>query len=194
MNNKKKTIVLGGPEKRMSVCVCGGDFTVFPKYLVLRRIFTGSRINKNLKTLCKFVLPSCCKAMATSQYTPGNVVIVYRDKFFVVVVSEPLTGDGHDYRGGQTQTINGHTCQQWNLQEPNSHNVSLAADGIGPHNYCRNPNPNEADTIWCYTVDGPRWEYCSPIGGTISFILYKKIILVFFFRDGYFLFDNHGFK
>ena len=60
-------------------------------------------------------------------------------------MSESLTGDGHDYRGRQTQTISGHTCQQWNLQAPNSHSISLEVDGIGPHNYCR--NPDGMDTI-----------------------------------------------
>ena len=73
-----------------------------------------------------------------------------------------------DYRGSINVTMNGFTCQHWNLlpQYPHVHvhtsinypNFGLQ-DGYG--NSCRNPDldPNGA---WCYTTDSTvRWDYCN---------------------------------
>ena len=73
-----------------------------------------------------------------------------------------------DYRGSINVTMNGFTCQHWNLlpQYPHVHvhtsinypNFGLQ-DGYG--NSCRNPDldPNGA---WCYTTDlTTRWDYCN---------------------------------
>lgn len=71
-------------------------------------------------------------------------------------------GDG--YRGCQTKTTTGRTCQNWNKQSPQSHSISLtyAKGTMGDHNYCR--NPDGMTTIWCYTTDpSKRWEYCTPL-------------------------------
>ena len=70
-----------------------------------------------------------------------------------------------DYRGCQTTTRSGITCQKWSETEPHSHNRNAENNpdkGLGDHNYCRNPDGE--DTIWCYTSDpGIRWEYCDPM-------------------------------
>lgn len=70
-----------------------------------------------------------------------------------------------DYRGCQTKTRSGKTCQKWTVQTPHKHNNSPSdkpGKGLGDHNFCRNPD-NEP-TIWCYTTSSTRWEYCDPKG------------------------------
>lgn len=68
------------------------------------------------------------------------------------------------YRGCQTKTISGRTCQKWSEQKPHAHSFSnVAGRGIeGGHNYARNPSghPN----LWCYTTDSRvRWENAVPL-------------------------------
>jgi len=64
---------------------------------------------------------------------------------------------GVSYRGRQDRTETGKLCQKWSSQSPHSHNYNTHLD----HNFCRNPD-NE-DTIWCYTTDPQtRWELCEP--------------------------------
>merc|ERR1712003_570762 len=78
--------------------------------------------------------------------------------------NEKLTGDGADYRGCQSVTRSGKTCQAWNSQEPHSHSRTPEnyPDSGLVGNYCR--NPDGVSSIWCYTTDsGSRWEYCDPI-------------------------------
>ena len=71
---------------------------------------------------------------------------------------------GKDYMGSRIRTGNNHTCQRWDSQTPNSHTHKNRAkfpdDTLGDAgNKCRNPD-NEPLGPWCYTVEGPRWEYC----------------------------------
>ena len=79
---------------------------------------------------------------------------------------ETLSGDNDGgYRGCQTKTNSGATCQRWDSQTPNKHTSNTPAtdpDSDLSYNYCRNPDGEE--TIWCYTMDGERWEYCTPRG------------------------------
>ncbi|XP_072021373.1 scavenger receptor cysteine-rich domain-containing protein DMBT1-like [Amphiura filiformis] len=67
-----------------------------------------------------------------------------------------------DYRGTVATTKYGNTCQKWTEQEPNEHDRTVEnypGYGLGDHNYCRNPD-NEPEGAWCFTIEGPRWEYC----------------------------------
>jgi len=78
---------------------------------------------------------------------------------------ETLSGNGESYRGCQSMTRNGNTCQKWSSQSPHGHSRTpnhYPGKGLGSHNYCRNPD-NEP-TIWCYTTDPAiRWEFCDSL-------------------------------
>merc|ERR1712166_1046106 len=77
------------------------------------------------------------------------------------------------YRGCQSKTVSGRTCQKWTSQKFHKHtrtpeNVKFAGKGLGDHNNCRNPD-NEPNGIWCYTTDkSKRWEYCDPVHHTLD--------------------------
>ena len=61
------------------------------------------------------------------------------------------------YRGCQTKTVSGKTCQKWTAQYPHRHSrtpSNFPNKGLGDHNYCRNPDGEE--TIWCYGFMGAR--------------------------------------
>lgn len=87
--------------------------------------------------------------------------------------AEKLSGEKDSgYRGFQTKTISGKNCKRWDdMSEPNIPYEKCTPsgapnDGLGSHNYCRNPNPEGCieDTIWCYTDDpSVRFEKCKPI-------------------------------
>ena len=71
---------------------------------------------------------------------------------------------GAGYRGCQSVTRSGLTCQSWAAQTPHQH--SLADESAGESaeaakNHCR--NPDGGDSIWCYTTDpNVRFDYCDP--------------------------------
>ena len=77
------------------------------------------------------------------------------------------TSNCKDYRGKQTKTRSGRTCQKWSSQTPHVHAIVpliYPSAGLkdGPGNYCRNPDGET--TIWCYTTDPKkRWDFCDPI-------------------------------
>jgi len=80
-------------------------------------------------------------------------------------VGEMSGRHGVDYRGCQTKTRSGYSCQKWTSKFPHWHRITWRRyphKGIGDHNYCRNPDGEP--TIWCYTTSpGKRWDYCNPI-------------------------------
>jgi len=60
---------------------------------------------------------------------------------------------GKGYRGLQSSTSSGRACQNWVTQKPHTIDITPStANGLGNHNYCRNPNQSE-DKPWCYTMD-----------------------------------------
>eukprot|EP00746_Dinoflagellata_sp_MGD_P123671 gnl/MRDRNA2_/MRDRNA2_58293_c0_seq1.p1 gnl/MRDRNA2_/MRDRNA2_58293_c0~~gnl/MRDRNA2_/MRDRNA2_58293_c0_seq1.p1 ORF type:complete len:1441 (+),score=201.09 gnl/MRDRNA2_/MRDRNA2_58293_c0_seq1:112-4434(+) len=74
-----------------------------------------------------------------------------------------------DYRGCQNMTVDGLACQKWTSQTPHEHDylpagTSRESDGLGDHNFCRNPpGAFKGRTVWCYTMDpNTRWNYCVP--------------------------------
>jgi hypothetical protein len=82
--------------------------------------------------------------------------------------NEELVGSrGSEYRGCQSVTRSGKSCQAWSSQDPHEHTRT-------PENYpdfgldfnlCRNPDIDTEPgyTIWCYTTESDsRWEYCDP--------------------------------
>ena len=82
--------------------------------------------------------------------------------------NEALTGtNGDGYRGCQTKTKKGVTCQKWtsNSSDEDAENTPTTrpGKGLGDHNYCRNPDA-DAGGIWCFTTpDKVFYDYCSPL-------------------------------
>merc|ERR1719281_1774967 len=76
---------------------------------------------------------------------------------------EDISGNGANYRGCQSKTKGGRTCQLWTSQSPHGHTrtpSSYPNSGLGAHNFCRNPDGEP--TIWCYTTSSSkRWETCN---------------------------------
>merc|ERR1719359_2399707 len=57
------------------------------------------------------------------------------------------------YRGLVTATASGRTCQVWTKDKPHKIDKEPSNEnGLGNHNYCRNPDGSE-DKPWCYTMD-----------------------------------------
>lgn len=77
---------------------------------------------------------------------------------------ETIRGDkATGYRGCQTQTKSGRTCQAWSAQSPHTQTVGSSYKDVVKSNYCRNPGGLH-QTLWCYTMEkGMRAEYCDPL-------------------------------
>jgi len=77
-----------------------------------------------------------------------------------------LEHSARTYRGMMRSTVSGKMCQHWSAQSPHSHNFtddSMFADGSIQlaDNFCRNPDPDNKDGAWCYTLDeDTEWELC----------------------------------
>lgn len=112
----------------------------------------------------EFTLPFAHTVVGTSGQIgcyQGNRLLQgsIKDFRFIYAVTAPqqacdetLSGTGdRDYRGCQTVTTSGKTCQAWNVQTPHAHgNTPASKPTYGlDSNYCRNPDGES--TIWCYT-------------------------------------------
>ncbi len=66
--------------------------------------------------------------------------------------------NGVEYRGTQSITRNGFTCQKWSDQYPHVHTYKSIPELAG-HNYCRNVD-NDVEP-WCFTTNpNQRKDYC----------------------------------
>lgn len=120
----------------------------------------------------------CVRPSVVGQIEACPTATVYETcdaTFDDIVVGNPGSSSwfnkhGSNYRGCQTTTKSGRTCQAWTesdgitpnniphvpLKTPTTH----PNGGLGYHNYCRNPH-NLSGGTWCYTTDvNKRWEYC----------------------------------
>ena len=67
------------------------------------------------------------------------------------------------YRGFTTKTRGGLTCKAWDVDKEANYTPQKFPNAGLEKNFCRNPNPADGDTIWCYTVDpATDWQYCDP--------------------------------
>lgn len=75
---------------------------------------------------------------------------------------------GHNnagYRGCQTRTVSGKKCLNWKDAKYERYLPFGALPEGQNNNYCRNPDPEKMDDIWCYTsLDGENGqvEKCVP--------------------------------
>ncbi|XP_061168027.1 uncharacterized protein LOC133176972 [Saccostrea echinata] len=68
-------------------------------------------------------------------------------------------GNGETYRGDQTETTIGSTCQKWSKSSYINGNTHPGM-GLGNHNKCR--NPDNSSKPWCWVdADRNRFAYCS---------------------------------
>uniref|UniRef100_A0A3B4AD95 Kringle domain-containing protein n=1 Tax=Periophthalmus magnuspinnatus TaxID=409849 RepID=A0A3B4AD95_9GOBI len=75
------------------------------------------------------------------------------------------TGDGESYRGNVSETDDGHECLYWNSHflldsGTDPFNSNEDENGLGPHNFCRNPDGSQMP--WCFYRKGHKllWDYC----------------------------------
>ncbi|XP_072523574.1 hyaluronan-binding protein 2-like [Salminus brasiliensis] len=84
----------------------------------------------------------------------------YTGKFCQVGPDDCYEGDGESYRGFVSETVNELECLPWN-----SHLLPYSEfdedDGVGPHNYCRNPDGESQP--WCFVrYQGKlQWDDCN---------------------------------
>ncbi|XP_019947231.2 hyaluronan-binding protein 2-like [Paralichthys olivaceus] len=89
----------------------------------------------------------------------------YRGHFCQVGPDDCFVEDGESYRGHVSETDDGDECLYWNShfileQGTNPFTAFEDKDGLGPHNFCRNP---DGDTMpWCFYRRGRQllWDYC----------------------------------
>ncbi|XP_034564218.1 hyaluronan-binding protein 2-like isoform X1 [Notolabrus celidotus] len=107
---------------------------------------------------------SCLKGPKRSSFQcscPGG----YSGSFCEVGPNDCYEGDGESYRGMVSVTVEGEECLDWNsyfIQQKGGDPFREYAgfDGIGPHNFCRNPDGE--DQPWCFIKkdDKLKWNYC----------------------------------
>ncbi|CAJ1067848.1 hyaluronan-binding protein 2-like [Xyrichtys novacula] len=96
----------------------------------------------------------------TCQCPPG-----YSGLFCHVGPGDCFIDDGESYRGNVSETDDGDECLQWNSHFILARGVDPFdtfedKDGLGPHNFCRNPDGERMP--WCFFRRGRHllWDYC----------------------------------
>uniref|UniRef100_A0A3P8VWF6 trypsin n=1 Tax=Cynoglossus semilaevis TaxID=244447 RepID=A0A3P8VWF6_CYNSE len=89
----------------------------------------------------------------------------YRGQFCHVGPNDCFVDDGESYRGNVSETDDGDECLYWNShfildKGTNPFNAFEDSDGLGPHNFCRNPYGESMP--WCFFRRRHRlvWDYC----------------------------------
>ncbi|XP_017279721.1 hyaluronan-binding protein 2 [Kryptolebias marmoratus] len=89
----------------------------------------------------------------------------FRGRFCHVGPNDCYVDDGETYRGNVSETEDGYDCLYWNShfilengRDP--FNSFEDSDGLGPHNFCRNPDGDSRP--WCFFRKGHKlfWDYC----------------------------------
>ncbi|KAM8851853.1 hyaluronan-binding protein 2 [Synchiropus picturatus] len=89
----------------------------------------------------------------------------FRGRFCQVGPDDCYEDDGESYRGKVSETEDGDTCLYWNSHfilesGTDPFNNFEDKDGLGPHNFCRNPDGDSSP--WCFYRRGKRllWDHC----------------------------------
>lgn len=89
----------------------------------------------------------------------------FSGRFCKVGPDDCYLDDGESYRGNVSETDDGDDCLHWNSHFILAHGVNPFKsfedqDGLGPHNFCRNPDGEPKP--WCFFRRGRRllWDYC----------------------------------
>ncbi|KAL8448882.1 hypothetical protein Emed_003452 [Eimeria media] len=99
----------------------------------------------------------------------GTIIPRWKARFYEFTKAfcpcDERMGRKEGYRGCQTQTRLGKTCQSWASQSPHKHNMLTTEE----HNFCRNPGGEPY--IWCFTTDpAVRFDICDPVGLTRQYL------------------------
>ncbi|KAM9364938.1 hyaluronan-binding protein 2-like [Pholidichthys leucotaenia] len=112
--------------------------------------------------------PSPCKNGGTCVIDGNDFDCVcpegFRGSLCQVDPNDCYEDDGESYRGKVSETKDGEECLNWNSQfivdifDP--FNAYEDTDGLGHHNFCRNPDGSREP--WCFYRKGRnlRWDYC----------------------------------
>ncbi|XP_067285600.1 hyaluronan-binding protein 2 isoform X2 [Pseudorasbora parva] len=84
----------------------------------------------------------------------------YSGRFCQVGPDDCYEGNGASYRGFVSETVEGIECLPWNYYSISSEYFE-GNDGIGDHNYCRNPDGEREP--WCFVKEKGKlvWDYCN---------------------------------
>ncbi|XP_018419979.1 PREDICTED: hyaluronan-binding protein 2 [Nanorana parkeri] len=90
----------------------------------------------------------------------------YRGRFCEIESNGCYRSNGFRYRGFVSRTESGYNCLPWDsyhlsTEHVNAFTPDIWQDGIGEHNFCR--NPDGAEKPWCYYLGEKkklRWEVC----------------------------------
>ncbi|KAF3708435.1 Hyaluronan-binding protein 2 [Channa argus] len=89
----------------------------------------------------------------------------YRGRFCHVAPNDCYVDNGESYRGNVTETEEGDECLNWNshfvlVKGTNPFNTYEDKDGLGLHNFCRNPDGDKKP--WCFYRRDRQllWGYC----------------------------------
>uniref|UniRef100_A0A8C1SAF5 trypsin n=1 Tax=Cyprinus carpio TaxID=7962 RepID=A0A8C1SAF5_CYPCA len=90
----------------------------------------------------------------------------FRGQYCQVDPDDCYEGDGQSYRGKVSETEEGDECLDWNsefvLDKGSFPAAAFASsEGLGPHNFCRNPDGDKKP--WCFIKKNRRlrWDYCN---------------------------------